>query len=110
MDEPILKGTISFISYEKQFATIEYLHNNKQKTVNCKTNTTGSVKKSLHYRLGDTVSFQLKLSDRGDKMTAFNVKVIHNTAIDLLIQKAAKENRFSGYLKIVEDKYFVKEW
>jgi hypothetical protein len=43
-------------------------------------------------------------------MTAYNVKFTHNTDIDLLIQRAAIENRFSGYLKIVEDKYFVKEW
>ena len=43
-------------------------------------------------------------------MTACNVKFTHNTDIDLLIQKAAIENRFSGYLKIVDGKYFVKEW
>jgi hypothetical protein len=43
-------------------------------------------------------------------MTAYKVKFLHNTSIDLLLQKAAIENRFSGYLKIVEDEYFVKEW
>ena len=109
MDKQVYKGTISFINYEKQFATIGYLHNNKQKSVNCKTDT-GSGKKPQQYRLGDGVSFQLKLSDRGDKLTAYNVKYTHNTGIDLLIQKAATENRFSGYLKIVEGNYFVKEW
>jgi hypothetical protein len=30
--------------------------------------------------------------------------------LDLLIQRAAIENRFSGYLKKTGDKYFVKEW
>lgn len=110
MEQQVYKGKISFINYEKQFATIEYLHNNKQKSVNCKTNAEGSGKKPHQFRLGDGVNFQLKLSDRGDKMTAYNVKFTHNTDIDLLIQKAAIENRFSGYLKIVEDKYFVKEW
>lgn len=110
MDQQSYKGKISFINYEKHFATIEYLHNNKLKAVNCKTDAADSDKKPHQYRLGDGVSFQLKLSDRGDKMTAYNVKYLHNTAIDLLIQKAAIENRFSGYLKIVEDRYFVKEW
>ena len=110
MDQQLYKGKISFINYEKQFATIDYLHNNKQKSVNCKTNAAGSGKKPHQYKLGDEVSFQLKLSDRGDKMTAYNVKFLHNTAINLLIQKAAIENRFAGYLKVVEDKYFVKEW
>ncbi|MEO7984828.1 MAG: hypothetical protein ABI688_12180 [Bacteroidota bacterium] len=110
MDQQLYKGKISFVNYEKQFATIEYSHNNKLKSVNCKTNVTENGKKPQQYRLGDSVSFLLKLSDRGDKMTAYDVKFLHNTAVDLLIQKATIENRFSGYLKIVEDKYFVKEW
>jgi hypothetical protein len=108
-DQQVYKGKISFINYEKEFATIEYLHNNKEKSVNFKTETAIG-KKSHQLRLGDGVSFQLKLSARGDKMAAYNVKFTHNTGIDLLIQKAAIENRFSGYLKIVDDKYFVKEW
>src|SRR5687767_1129472 len=107
-DLQVYKGKISFINHQKQFATIEYLDNNKEKAVNFKTdNAIG--KKSHQFRLGDGVNFQLRLSDRGDKMTAYNVKFTHNVSIDLLIQKAAIENRFSGYLKVVEDKYFVKE-
>ena len=109
MEEELYKGKISFINYEKQFATIEYLHNNKSKSVNCKTTEEGSGKKPHQYRLGDGVSFQLRLSDRGDKMTAFNVKFTHNETISLLVQKAAIENRFAGYLKIVDGKIFVKE-
>lgn len=107
-DQQVYKGKISFINHPKQFATIEYLHNNKEKTVNFRTDT-ASNKRSHQFRLGDGVSFQLKLSDRGDKMAAYNVVFTHNTSIDLLIQKAAIENRFAGYLKVVEDKYFVKE-
>ncbi|MDZ4809993.1 MAG: hypothetical protein SGI96_17265 [Bacteroidota bacterium] len=109
MEEELYKGKISFINYEKQFATIEYLQNNKSKSVNCKTTEAGSGKKPHQYRLGDGVSFQLKLSDRGDKMTAYNVKFTHNETISLLVQKAAIENRFSGYLKIVDGRFFVKE-
>jgi hypothetical protein len=110
MDESILKGTISFVNYEKQFATINYELKGKKKEVNCKTNATVEGRKPHYFRIGDHVSFQLRLSDRGDKMTAFNVKFVHNPALDTLIQKAAIENRFSGYLKLVDDKYFVKEW
>lgn len=106
---PVYKGKVSFINFEKHFATLDYLQGTKQKSVNCKTDIPGSGKKPHQFRLGDVVSFELKLSDRGDKMTAYNVKYLHNTAIDLLIQRAAIENRFSGYLKRVEDKYFVKE-
>lgn len=110
MTETLYKGKISFVNYEKYFATIEYVQNSKVKSVNFKTNAADSDKKAHHYRLGDVVNFQMKLSDRGDKMTAFKVKFLHNTAIDLLIQKATIENRFSGYLKKVEEEYFVKEW
>ncbi len=109
-DQQVYKGKISFINFEKEFATIEYLHNNKEKSVNFKTTAEGTGKKAHQFRLGDGVNFQLKLSDRGDKMAAHNVKFTHNVSIDLLIQQAAIENRFSGYLKVVDDKYFVKEW
>ncbi len=107
--ETIYKGKISFVNYEKQFATIDYLKGAKHKTVNCKTTEEGANKKPHQFRLGDVISFQLKLSDRGDKQTAHSIKYLHNEAINLLLQKSLLENRFTGYLKKVEDKYFVKE-
>ncbi len=111
MDTPetLYKGKISLINYDKHIATIDYLMNNKRKTVSCKTDAADSSKKPQHYRLGDEVSFQLRLSDRGDKMIAHNVTYRHNEAISLLLQKAVIENKFSGYLKKIEDQYFVKE-
>lgn len=89
MEEKILKGTISFVNYEKNFATIEYLQGMKKKSVNCKTDLESTGRKSHHFRMGDVVSFQLRLSDRGDKMTACNIKYLHNKELDLLIQRAA---------------------
>jgi hypothetical protein len=108
-DDQVYKGKISFINYEKHFATIDYLHNNKQKAVNFKTNAPDTGKKPHQFKLHDTVSFQLRLSDRGDKMTAYNVKFSHNESISRLIEKSTIENRFAGYLKIVDGKFFVKE-
>lgn len=109
MDKQVHTGKISFINIEKGFATIEYLHNNKLRSVNFRTDIARSGKKPQQFRIGDGVSFELRLSDRGDKMTASQVKFTHNTGIDLLIQKAAFENRFTGYLKVIEGKYYVKE-
>lgn len=109
MEEKIQKGIISFVNYEKNFATIEYEAGVKKKSVNCKTGLEETGRKTRHFRIGDTVNFKLRLSDRGDKMTAYDIKFLHNTRLDLLIQRAAIENRFSGYLKKVEDRYFVKE-
>lgn len=105
----LYRGKISFINHDKLFATIEYLQGTKPKSVNFKLTKETVSKKPHQYRLGDVVSFRTRLSDRGDKMAAFDVKFLHNTAIDLLIQRAAIENRFSGYLKKVEDKYYIKE-
>ncbi len=103
------KGKISFINYEKRFATIEYTDKNKHKSINCKIDKNDPDQKLYQYRLHDTVSFALRLSDRGDKMAAYDVKFLYNEFVDLMIQKAAIENRFAGYLKVVDGKFFVKE-
>jgi ribosomal protein S1 len=112
MDKAIHKGTISFVNHDKQYATIEYEQNGKKKTINCQTDEGGQVKsKKPHlFRICDEVNFQIKLSDRGDKMIAYNIKFLYNTELEKLINKAQLENRFSGYLKIVDDELFVKEW
>lgn len=118
MDQTMYKGTISFIHHDKQYATIDYEHNGKKKTINFKTDNKDQVKaaeekkkgKPHPFRIGDEVNFQVKLSDRGDKMIAYNIKFLYNTELEKLINKAKIENRFSGYLKLVDDELFVKEW
>ena len=44
MDESVLRGTISFVNHDKQYATIDYEHNGKKKSVNCKTDQPEQVK------------------------------------------------------------------
>jgi hypothetical protein len=67
------------------------------------------IKKTHHFMVGDVVSFQVKLSDRGDRMMATCVEFLYNNALDVLINKSMLNNKFIGYLKMVDDKYFVKE-
>ena len=55
MEEKILKGIISFVNYEKHFATIEYEVGAKKKSVNCKTGLEETGRKTQHFRIGDTV-------------------------------------------------------
>lgn len=118
MDETVLRGTISFVNHDKQYATIDYEHNGKKKSVNCKTDPNELpgkdgkkvAKKSHKFRIGDEVNFQVKRSDKGDKMIAYNVRFLYNQELEKLISRAALENRFSGYLKVVDDELFVKEW
>jgi len=108
MSETVKKGRISFVSHEKQYATIEYISNGK-KSVNIQLGNADASARPHTYRVGDEVSFETKLTPRGDKFNAVNVRFLYNNMLHLLIQKANLENRFSGYLKEVEGELFVKE-
>lgn len=110
-------GKIAFINHEKKYAMIEYEQNGKKKTI--KGNIDDKVqkeqkekkliRKTHHFVMGDVVSFNIKLTERGDKMLATNLEFLYNTALDVLINKASLNNKFTGYLKEVDGKYFVKE-
>jgi len=118
MDEPKIRGKISFVNHEKQYATIEYEQNGRKKSVNYKiepglpSSSQGKkITKKLHkFRIGDEVDFQVRKSDRGDRMIAYDVRFLYNQELEKLISRASVENRFSGYLKMVDDQLFVKEW
>ncbi len=111
------EGKISFINHEKKYAMIEYEEGNKKKTVRAvvdekiqkELKEKKVIKKTHHFMVGDVVSFQVKLSERGDRMMATGVEFLYNNALDVLINKSMLNNKFIGYLKMVDDKYFVKE-
>jgi hypothetical protein len=111
------EGKISFINHEKQYAMIEYEEGNKKKTVRASIDEKTQkemieknlIRKKHHFMVGDVVNFQVKLSDRGDRMVAVGTSFLYNTALDVLINKSYTTNRFIGYLKQVDDDYFVKE-
>jgi hypothetical protein len=97
--------------------TIEYLHNGKSKTVNgsikeadlLKGKEDKDTKKLHHFREGDEINFILRRSDRGDKMVADHIQFRFNNSLSALLHKATLDNQFSGYLKQVDDKYYIKE-
>ncbi|MEO7308574.1 MAG: S1 RNA-binding domain-containing protein [Ferruginibacter sp.] len=108
MSNTLITGHVSFVNHEKKYIIIEYEQNGKKKVVN--GNVDEKLLKKKHvFHIGDTVSFNIGLSGRGDRMTATNIQFMYNNALDVLINKAKTENNFIGYLKIVDDKYFVKE-
>ncbi len=117
MSTAILQGKVSFVNHEKKYVMIEYEVNGKKKTINGDTGdktqqqliAKGIIKKKHLFLMGDVVNFTAGLSGRGDKMVASNLQYLYNTALDVLLNKAKTENRFLGYLKVVDDKYFVKE-
>ncbi len=107
MADKIFRGKITYVQYEKKFVSIEYLDKGKSKSIN------GSIKETVgkphHFREGDEVDFMLTRSVRGDKMTASNIKYLFNNSLSNLLSKANTENDFTGYLKQVDDKFFIKE-
>jgi hypothetical protein len=108
MSNTIQQGNVSFVNHEKKYIIIEYEEKGKKKVVNGNVDEK-LLKKKHAFHIGDTVSFKVGLSGRGDRMVATNIEYLYNTALDVLINKAKTENNFIGYLKVVDDKYFVKE-
>jgi ribosomal protein S1 len=113
----LIQGKVTFINHEKKYAILEYLQSGKKKTVNGSIDDKvqrswkekNLIKKTHHFLTGDIVNFKLQISERGDKMVAVNINFLYNNALDVLVNKAKTENRFIGYLKQVDDDYFVKE-
>jgi hypothetical protein len=118
MKETKIKGKVTFINHEKKYAIIEYDdQKGKKKTATGnidvqaqkKLKEQNLIKKTHLFLMGDVVSFKLKLSDRGDRMVAHNIEFLYNDALDVLINKSKTNNKFTGYLKEVDDRFFVKE-
>jgi hypothetical protein len=112
-----IQGTVTFIHHDKDYATIDYELNGKKKSINAligeliqqRWKAEKIIKKVHHFRIGDAVSFIIVPSQRGDKMVADCVTFLYNNALTNMLQKAVIDNKFVGYLKEVEGKYFVKE-
>jgi hypothetical protein len=117
MSNTIIQGKVSFVNHEKKYVMIEYEVNGKKKTINgivddktqLQLKKEGVIKKIHIFHIGDLVNFTVQLSGRGDKMIATNIQYLYNTALDVLLNKAKTENSFIGYLKMADDKIFVKE-
>ncbi len=108
MSSTLHTGNVSFVNHEKKYIMIEYEVSGRKKVVNGSIDEKNLAKKH-GFHIGDTVTFTVGLSGRGDRMVASNIQFKYNNALDVLINKARTENNFIGYLKIVDDKYFVKE-
>jgi hypothetical protein len=117
MSNSIIQGKVSFVNHEKQYVMIEYEANGKKKTINGIVDDKTQqqlikdklIKKVHTFHIGDVVNFNAGLSGRGDKMVATNIQYLYNPALDVLINKAKTENNFIGYLKMADDKIYVKE-
>ena len=59
------------------------------------------------YSVGDEVNFKLKLNHRNN-IEAYDIEYLENTQRKLLIDEAEEKGVLSGYLKKIENKFFVK--
>ena len=109
------EGKITFIHHDKNRAVIEYTDNNRKKTIQAgldsiTTDDRKPGKKTHRFLVGDQVAFTIKKTGaNGSIQYAENLKYLYNTALELLINKASVNNKFLGYIKITDDKYFIKE-
>lgn len=114
----IYTGQIAYLHEGKSHGVIEYEDNAVLKSIlflkNIKEQVTfkkQNLQKDIHqFRSGDIVKFQIKQSDKDStKLIAYNVLYLRNEAIDNLLNRAAISNRFIGFLKQINEDYFVKE-
>jgi hypothetical protein len=117
MNPGMIEGKISFVHHDKDYVTIDYTQNGKKKSINGKVDEARQLKlkeekliKKVHqFHEGDEVYFTMLRSARGDKMVAERIQYRFNNALGNLINRAATGNKFTGYLKLVDGNYFVKE-
>ncbi len=115
MSEIILRGKITFIQNEKKRVTIEYEEKNKIRNIQATVDEKEQeklieqklIKKKHRFLIGDHVKFVIRKSGGG--FYAANVIYEYNNILNTIVNKAQIENKFLGYIKIVEDAYFIKE-
>jgi len=111
----IYNGNVLYFNTKKHFGFIEsdnssyyfFLDVKKIKTENRefrKQKIESKIK--AQYNIGDEVNFKLKLSN--DKIEAYDIEYLGNAQRTLLLNEAAENDVLSGYLKKIEDKFFVK--
>ena len=116
MSEKYFRGKITYINNEKQKATIEYVNQNKIKTIQAVIDPKQQekyvqlklIKKPHQFRIGDNVKFIIKKSS-ANIFFADHVVYEFNNSLEVLIDKARITNKFLGYIKFVDEKYFIKE-
>jgi len=116
MSEKYFRGKITFINNDKQKATIEYVTNNKIKTIQAVIDDKQQdkyvqlklIKKAHRFLVGDNVKFIIKKSSN-NVFFADHVLYEFNNALEVLVNKAQISNKFLGYVKVVDEKYYIKE-
>lgn len=107
-----LLGKITFINHDKHYAMIEYEENGKKKTIkgSLSAPNLGDTNQKKHkFSIDDVVSFVLHQSGKNEKTFAGQISFLYNNSMDVVINKARQSNQLTGFIKQVDDQFFVKE-
>ena len=108
-----IQGKVSFVNHEKNYVMIDYEVNGKKKNIRGAIKLPGSKVAEQtdphNFMMGDVVSFQVGRDDKSDKMVATHISFLYNNALNNLIDKSQTLNQFKGYLKLSDEKFYVKE-
>ncbi|GHT03388.1 hypothetical protein AGMMS49525_08380 [Bacteroidia bacterium] len=115
MENQIYNGVVSFYHIQKHFGFIECDNNSyyffidtgdiKAKNIELRRK---KIKQKIKtkYNIGDEVNFKLKYVD--DKKEAYDIEYLGNAQRQLLVNEAEEKLILVGYLKKVDDNFFVK--
>ena len=115
MSESFIRGKVISIQHEKKKITIEYEEKNKVRTIQAVVDDKEQeklieqklIKKTHRFLVGDHVKFVIRKSGSG--FYAANVIYEYNNALNAILNKANIENKFLGYIKLIDDAIFIKE-
>lgn len=102
-------GKISFINHKKNYAVIDYEAGGKLRNIKANLALSSNTSHNHQYRIGDTVQFTIQHPKGAKIALASELKFLYNNAFDNLFNKAKTENRFVGYIKKIDDDFFIKE-
>ncbi|MEO7044916.1 MAG: hypothetical protein ABI091_06380 [Ferruginibacter sp.] len=104
----IKAGIIARYHIEKSYGIIETLDNESFFFFIDKSSLRRKETKGIHkFRSGDEIEFKIKPDSKHGQI-AYNLCFIKNTRRDNLIQEAKELNILKGYLKKIENTFFVK--
>jgi small subunit ribosomal protein S1 len=108
------KGVVSYFETQKHYGFIESEGNSyyfnidiiQTKKLNFDLKNEGKPKLKFKFRVGDEVSFILKLID--NNLKACEIEYLGNPSLQLIIAEAAEKHILSGYLQKIKERFFVK--
>lgn len=104
----VLNGYFTRYIVDKGYGIIETEDCKSYLFVNDKSDLTKKEKFSQHnFRNGDKVQFKIK-KDIKHRISIYDVVYIKNSRRDKLIEVAKELNILKGYLKKIEEKYYLK--